>query len=81
LEELSDKNYILTYSILEMPLPGKNYMGTMRLYKITQTNECVLDWNSELEVDSQENADTVTNAANDGVYVPGMKALQELFKK
>jgi hypothetical protein len=64
-----------------MPLPGKNFNGTMTLYKITQTNECMLDWYDEVEVESQEIADTVTNAANEGVYVPGMKALQEMFKK
>jgi hypothetical protein len=80
LEELSDKDYILTYSILEMPLPGKNYMGTMRLYKITQTNECFLDLNSEVEVDSQENADTIANAASEGAYIPLLKTLQEMFK-
>jgi hypothetical protein len=64
-----------------MPLPAKNYTSTLRLHKITKTNECVFDWYNEYEVDSQENADTITNIATAGVYEPAMKALQEMFAK
>jgi hypothetical protein len=79
LYELSDKEHTFVYWILESPLPMTDYHGRIKLTKITDVNQTFLEWTAEAKVENQEHFDIVTKVANEIVYHPGMKALQEKF--
>eukprot|EP00978_Attheya_sp_CCMP212_P017989 scaffold48685_cov46-Attheya_sp.AAC.6 len=79
LYELSDKEHTFVYRILESPLPMTDYYGRIKLTKITNVNQTFLEWMAEAKVENQEQFDIITKVANDVVYQPGMKALQEKF--
>jgi hypothetical protein len=79
LYELSDKEDTFVYRILESPLPMTDYYGRIKLTKITNVNQTFLEWMGEAKVENQEQFDIITKVANDVVYQPGMKALQEKF--
>eukprot|EP00550_Attheya_septentrionalis_P012156 CAMPEP_0198303810 /NCGR_PEP_ID=MMETSP1449-20131203/57076_1 /TAXON_ID=420275 /ORGANISM="Attheya septentrionalis, Strain CCMP2084" /LENGTH=149 /DNA_ID=CAMNT_0044006317 /DNA_START=344 /DNA_END=793 /DNA_ORIENTATION=- len=79
LYELSDKEDTFVYKILESPLPMADYYGRIKLTKITDVNQTFFEWMAEAKVENQEHFDIITKVANDVVYQPGMKALQEKF--
>jgi hypothetical protein len=79
LYELSDRTHIMTYFILESPLPMKNYAGIVSCTKITDSNQTFLSWEAEAEVESQEHFDIIAKVAKEAVCDPGLAALKEKF--
>lgn len=78
---LDDTNYIVKYDLLKHPLPTTNYVGTMQLFKITDTNETFMHWSSEGQVASKEDGDMLVPLVEEQVFAAGIKGLQELFSK
>jgi hypothetical protein len=46
---LSDVEHFCTYSILESPLPVRNYVATLRLRRITTTGQTFGEWQSKFD--------------------------------
>jgi uncharacterized protein YndB with AHSA1/START domain len=51
LEVLSPEEFLITYSVLEGPLPVKNIRTSMRLRPITDTYGTLGEWSSEFETE------------------------------
>lgn len=46
---LSDYDYTVTYSILESPFPLTDYVATLRLFPVTETDTTFAEWQAEFE--------------------------------
>jgi uncharacterized protein YndB with AHSA1/START domain len=51
LEELSPRDYRITYAVLEGPLPVKNIVTTMQLRPITDNYGTLGEWSSQFETE------------------------------
>lgn len=51
LEVLDNENCLITYSVLEGPLPVRKIMTTMHLRPITDTYGTLAEWSTEFETD------------------------------
>jgi len=51
LEALSPEEYLITYSVLEGPLPVRNIRTSLRLRPITDTYGTLGEWSTEFEAD------------------------------
>jgi hypothetical protein len=69
LEVLAPDEYLITYSVLEGPLPVKNIRTSMRLRPITDTYGTLGEWSSEFETESgkeEEGEQFMTRVFNAG---------------
>jgi Polyketide cyclase / dehydrase and lipid transport len=75
---LSDLDCTCVYSMLESPMPLKNYVATLRLYEITATNQTFAEWIAYFDVtDASAEADTVETVH--GVFKTGFESLMKFF--
>jgi hypothetical protein len=76
---LSDLDCTCVYSILESPMPLKNYVATLSLYEVTATNQTFAEWIAFFDVTDlkaeKDTADTVH-----GVFKGGLESLVKFFK-
>lgn len=76
LESLDNERRVLTYSIMESPMPIENYTGTLKVKEL-DNDRSEFSWSSTFEVvDADENELT---GALEGLYELGIKGLQETF--
>lgn len=75
LEEYDAEKMMVKYSILEGPLPVKNYVSVMQL--TATENGCELAWSSEF--DAANASDEEAQAALEGVYQMGFDGLAKIF--
>lgn len=75
---LSDQDFSCSYSILESPMPLKNYLATLRLRPVTSSGETFMEWWACFDVTDpaaeKETADIVH-----GVFASGIQSLAESF--
>jgi hypothetical protein len=67
---LSEVEHFYTYSILESPLPVKDYVATLRLRRITTTGQTFAEWQSKFETppgDEELGCDLVKNIYEGGL--------------
>lgn len=76
LESLDNDRRILTYSIVESPMPIQNYRGTMQVREISD-NQSVFTWSSTFE--TAEGADEEMEKAMENLYSMGVKGLKSAF--
>ena len=77
--ELSDLEHKSTYTVLETPLPMKNYVSTIKLSEVTDSGETFAEWYAFFDVtDSSQEEETVK--AIRGVYKSGLKGLAETLE-
>ncbi len=74
---LSDVERLCTYSILESPMPVENYVATVRLLEITESNASLGEWQAEFDVPSAEESETVALVTS--VFQEGFKNLDQLL--
>ena len=74
---LSYDDYMYKYSIIEGPLPVKNYNGTLRLRPITDGNRTYVEWSSEFDVGPADEAQFVGMIS--GVFISGLDSLKKRF--
>lgn len=74
---LSDLDHVCTYTILESPLPVRDYVSTIRLHGVTMGGTTYAEWSATYGVDPGDRDATLE--AFSGVYEAGLKALQERF--
>jgi uncharacterized protein YndB with AHSA1/START domain len=74
LEALSPDEYLITYSVLEGPLPVKNIRTSMRLRPITDTYGTLGEWSTEFETETGKEEEGVQFMTR--VFNAGFRALK-----
>lgn len=76
LVKLDDKERIYTYSIIDSPLPVKNYEATIRVKDDGAGNTSV-EWSSEFEAEGAAENEAMDVIA--GIYQAGFDNLKKMF--
>jgi len=78
LEHFSNNDRLYTYSIIDAPLPVRNYVATLRVREAKDGKGSIIEWASEFE---PANGSTETDAvkAIEDVYRSGLENLRKLF--
>ncbi|HKK46409.1 MAG TPA: SRPBCC family protein [Balneolaceae bacterium] len=76
LESLDVDNRILTYSIVESPMPIENYIGILEVKSI-DNGQSKFIWSSEFEAD--EGVEDEMKEAMEGLYTLGVEGLKSTF--
>ncbi len=74
LEELSPEKFLISYSVLEGPLPVKNARTSMRLRPITDSYGTFAEWTSEFESEAGKEEEGVQFMRR--VFNAGFRALK-----
>ena len=75
LEKLDENSRTYTYSIVDSPLPVKNYTSTI---KVTGSGDsATVEWSSEFDADGMPDNDAMK--AIEGVYQAGLDNLRKMF--
>lgn len=75
---LSDCNYSFTYSILESPMAIDNYLATLSLMPVTDTNATFVEWSAEFYcLPDKEKA--LVKQIEQEVFQKGLTALKQRF--
>jgi hypothetical protein len=77
---LSDRERILTYSILESPMPVANYIATMRISPLTMESEAFAEWWAEFDVTSGTEQAMISHIG-DNVFVVGLDAVNRQLSR
>ncbi len=75
---LDDVNHLCTYTILESPMALTDYLSCLRLYEITDNGSTFAVWTAEFNT-APEDAEELHKTVGEGVFLTGLKALQERF--
>jgi uncharacterized protein YndB with AHSA1/START domain len=75
LEALSPGEYLITYAVLEGPLPVKNIVTSMRLRPITDTYGTLGEWSSQFETEPGKEEEGVQFLGR--VFGAGFRALKK----
>jgi hypothetical protein len=75
---LSDNKHLCTYSILEAPLPVKNYVATLRLNEITDGDKTFAEWSANFNV-TEDNKEEETIKLVTSVFQSGFDSLKKIF--
>ena len=71
---LDDERRRLTYAIQESPFAARNYVSTMHLAPVTETNGTFIEWFAVFDCDTADE-DQLTALFGDGVFGAGVTAL------
>ncbi|NER25163.1 MAG: SRPBCC family protein [Symploca sp. SIO1B1] len=77
---LSDSDYLFSYSILEAPMPVRNYVATLQLQPITDGDLTYAQWTANFDCDPQEENGLIELIGN-GVFQTGFNSLNQIFSK
>jgi hypothetical protein len=72
---LSDRNHTCTYAILESPLPLTDYVSTLRLLPVTDSNQTFAEWTSDFNAKPEDEAGVKDLVRS--VYQSGLDALKQ----
>lgn len=75
--EHSDDRRSYTYTILDYPLPIRDYHATIRVHEVTDTDDAFVEWSARFEIEPDLREDAVKNMRS--VYRGGLNALKERF--
>ncbi len=75
---LSDYDMFCTYSILISPMPLEDYVATLRLTPITESDHTFAEWSAEFSCDPGEE-DGLVNLIGGDVFQGGFDALKRQF--
>jgi NADPH2:quinone reductase len=75
---LSDEKRMLTYCLLEAPLPLMGYVATIRLKPVTDGDRTFWEWRSEFRP-PEHRREELTALVRDGVYRAGFEAIRGMF--
>jgi hypothetical protein len=77
---LSDYDYECTYSILDSPMPIRDYIATLKLTPVTDGNRTFAEWSAEFECDETQERELAEDIGQ-GVFQVGFNALKQRFGK
>ena len=75
---LSDVDCTCVYTILESPMPLKNYVATLRLYEVTASNQTFAEWFAYFDVTDLAAEEDTVNTVH-GVFKSGLESLAKFF--
>jgi hypothetical protein len=75
---LSDYEMSCTYSILESPLGVENYVATLRLIPVTETDETFAEWTAEFDA-APEREGRIAEEIGRDVFAAGLGTLKTRF--
>lgn len=78
LVSLSDYDMSFSYTMGESPLALTNYMATMRLTPVTETDQTFAEWMAEFDC-AAEDEDGLVETVRDGVFETGFRELVRHF--
>jgi hypothetical protein len=76
---LSDRDHICTYTILESPFPISDYVSTIQLLPVTDTNQTYAQWTGEFNCTPDVERDLINTVR--GVYLGGFDFLKSDFSR
>ena len=76
---LSDYEYSVTYSILESPLALSDYVATLRLFPVTDTDTTFAEWQAEFEC-AAERVAGLQRQIGEGVFRAGLERLRAVVR-
>jgi NADPH:quinone reductase-like Zn-dependent oxidoreductase len=77
---LSDRDWRLTYCLLEAPVPLMGYTAMIRLRPVTDRNATYWEWSSEFHPPEQRRDELVRLVAEE-IYAAGFAAIRQLFQQ
>ena len=77
---LSDYEMSCTYSILESPMGVENYVATLRLIPVTETDHAFAEWSAEFDA-APEREDALAADIGTNVFAAGLAALKSRFAR
>jgi hypothetical protein len=77
---LSDYEMSCMYSILESPLGVENYVATLRLIPVTETDETFAEWTAEFDAPPEREEKIAADTGRD-VFAAGLGTLKTRFAR
>jgi hypothetical protein len=77
---LSDYEMSCTYSILESPMGVENYIATLRLIPITESDQTFAEWSAEFDA-APEREPALVDDIGRNVFGAGLAALKRRFAR
>ncbi|MEP9398918.1 zinc-binding dehydrogenase [Mesorhizobium sp. KR2-14] len=77
---LSDKDFRLTYCLLESPLPLMGYVASIRLKPVTDGDRTFWEWRSDFHPPANRREELV-RLVTDGIYRAGFAAIRKLLRE
>jgi len=77
---LSDYEMFCTYSILESPLGVENYVATLRLIPVTESDETFAEWTAEFDA-APEREEKIAEDIGRDVFAAGLAELKTRFAR
>lgn len=75
---LSDLDHSLTYSILESPMDLNDYIATLGLMPVTDTNATFVEWRAEFSCPANKE-EALVMQIEQGVFRQGLASLKQRF--
>jgi uncharacterized protein YndB with AHSA1/START domain len=76
--ELSDDDFVVSYSIIETPQPISNHKATLRLRRVTDGDRTFAEWTATFDAPADQ-ADAVAKGMGANVFQGGFDALKSHF--
>lgn len=73
---LSDLDHSFTYSILESPMPIRNYVATYRCTPVTEGNRTFVEWWADFEVSPEDEAE-IRERVGRNTFAQGIRVIAE----
>ena len=77
---LSDYEMSCTYSILESPMGVENYLATLRLIPVTESDHTFAEWSAEFDAAPDRETKIVDDIGRN-VFAAGLSALKTRFSR
>ncbi|MGI3903440.1 MAG: SRPBCC family protein [Janthinobacterium lividum] len=77
---LSDVDHNFTYSILESPMPIRDYRASFGLKRITEGDHTLVEWSARFEVAPEDEARIVEQVGR-ATFAAGIAALETFLKE
>ena len=76
---LSDYDYSVAYAILESPLGVSDYVATLRLFPVTETDATFAEWQADFEC-PPDRAAALQREIGQGVFAAGLERLKQVAR-
>jgi len=76
--ELSDEDFVVSYSIIETPQPISNHSATLRLRRVTDGDRTFAEWTATFDAPADQ-AEAVAKGMGANVFQGGFDALKSHF--
>jgi uncharacterized protein YndB with AHSA1/START domain len=78
LVDFVDRDFLVSYSILETPQPITNHLATLRLIRVTDGDRTFAEWTARFDAPAEE-ADAIAKGMGENVFQGGFNALKNHF--